>query len=356
MQQTPPTRRRSRLQRQFAESGLNSQEEQESKQAEPEEPLRSDQPYRQFRQEETPKASKGSSKRQRRNFLLLIMLVALVGLMLLLFPWEPQSRASFTVETEDGRVQTVTSAEHAYYEGLRISEVMPSNRTAVPDETGSFSDWLEVWNSTDHALSLEHVGLSDKSDTIRFVFPSVLIEPDERIVIFASNTNQAEPGKAYHAKFKMSSIGETVYLYDPSGYLIDSVRYPIMGSDESYALQEDGVYAATEVFTPGYPNTQEGYEAYRNASISMSGDLIINEVMADPVTGLRDADDELCDWVELYNNTDHSIDLSTYALSDKENKPGDRLPWLLCGVLLRKGSGGCLDGGSAYQLPPQCRA
>ena len=327
MQQSPPTRRRSRLQRQFAESGLNSQEEQEQRlrEQEPETPLRSEQPFRQYRQEEAPKEKHTRPRGFRRALLLLVALAAVAAVMLLVFPWEPQNRAAFTVATQDGKVETVTSQDHAYYEGLLISEIMASNRTAVPDDTGSYSDWLELWNASGHAIDLEHVGLSDKSDTIRFVFPAVTLQPDERVVVYASNSNQSEPGRAFHAKFKLSSIGETAYLYDPSGYLIQSVRYPIMGTDESYALLEDGKYGATAVFTPGYPNTQAGYEAYRTDNMSLSGALVINEVMADPVTGLRDEDGELCDWVELYNSTDRTIDLTTYALSDKENRP---LKWI----------------------------
>ena len=51
------------------------------------------------------------------------------------------------------------------------------------------------------------------------------------------------------------------------------------------------------------------------------GALVISEVMADALTGLRDEDDELSDWVEIYNTTGSPVSLENYALSDNESKP-----------------------------------
>ena len=43
--------------------------------------------------------------------------------------------------------------------------------------------------------------------------------------------------------------------------------------------------------------------------------------MADPLTGLRDDEDELVDWIELRNTTNHDIKLNMFALSDNEKRP-----------------------------------
>jgi hypothetical protein len=37
---------------------------------------------------------------------------------------------------------------------VEINEVMISNKGAVPDETGDFPDWVEIYNSTDSALDI----------------------------------------------------------------------------------------------------------------------------------------------------------------------------------------------------------
>ena len=269
-----------------------------------------------------PEPSKGRKRKKSRIgvVMALIVFVALVALIVLVSPKDPVSRATYTTGTADGHVEGATAGVSAAYQGLVISEMMPSNQTAVPDENGDYSDWVEVWNSTDAPISLKNVGLSDRNDSIRFLFPDVTLQPDERVVVFCSDTNAAEPGRPYHAKFKLSSVGETVYLFDPNAYLIDQATCPIMGGDESWALV-DGSFTATTLYSPGYENTEAGHQAYITESMVADGALIINEIMADPITGLTDEDGELCDWIELYNTTDRTISLDNYALSNKENKP-----------------------------------
>ncbi len=265
------------------------------------------------------RATRLRRRRKRVNLLVLAAFAAVAALLVLVFPKEPLQRAAYTVGTDDGKpgdgARMVTQ-----YEGLRISEVMPSNRSAVTDENGEYPDWVEIWNSADHEMNLHGIGLSDRSDSIRFLFPDMILPADGRVLVFCSNSNQTNPGMPFHAKFKLSSVGETVYLYDPNAYLIDSCKYPILGTDESWALTADGFQAVT-YFSPGYENTQEGHQAYRESIMVSGGALVINEVMADALTGLRDEDDELSDWVEIYNTTGSPVSLENYALSDNESKP-----------------------------------
>ena len=265
------------------------------------------------------RATKARRRRKRMNFLLLAAFAAAAALIVLVTPKEPLKRASYTIGTEDGHPGE-GSRLAGMYEGLVISEIMPSNRKAVTDEEGNYSDWVEIWNSTGSAISLKDLGLSDRSDSIRFLFPDVTLPADGRVVVFCSNSNKATPGLPFHAKFKLSSVGETVYLYDPNAYLIDSRKYPIMASDESWALTDSG-FQSVEYFSPGFPNTPEGNRLYRESVMVSDGALVINEVMADPLTGLRDEDDELSDWVEIYNTTSSSVSLENYALSDNEGRP-----------------------------------
>ena len=266
------------------------------------------------------RATKLRRRKTRMNFVLLAGFAALIVLLVLVTPKEPIRRATYSSGTESGLVGESENEELGAYAGLVISEVMSSNSTAVTDENGKYADWIEIWNSTDKILNLDGLGLSDKGDRIRFLFPNVSLEPDGRVVVFCDNTNQSNANRAFHAKFKLSSVGETVYLYDPNAYLIDSCKYPIMASDESWALTDDGFQTVTW-YSPGYENTEEGNRKYRESITVTDGSVVINEIMADPITGLRDDDDELCDWVELYNTTDRDISLASLGLSDNEGKP-----------------------------------
>ena len=273
------------------------------------------------------RATKLRRRKQRMNALLLIGAVAAIlwlvfilpGWMGLPSPFTELRRAVRTVGTESGDVE-VQHTLSGGYDGLRISEIMASNRTSVTDENGGYPDWVEIWNSSDHEINLKGLGLSDDGSSIKFLFPAVTLPADGRAVVFCDNTNQADVNRPFHAKFKLSSLGETVYLYDPNAYQIDSCKYPIMASDQSWALTADG-FRSVDWISPGYANTQEGHAAFRESITVTDGSVVINEVMADPLTGLRDDDDELVDWIELYNTTDHSIALNRFALSDNEKRP-----------------------------------
>jgi len=240
---------------------------------------------------------------------LAVLFIALLALMYVIFPKEAGKQLGDTI-----------------YDGLVISEVMAANSTAVPDENGEFSDWLEIYNGTGADLNLEGVMITNRSDRITFPFPSYELKAGEYVIVFATNSYQLDPALPFHGKFKISSVGETLYLYDPDLYLIDEITVPTMVADQSYALTgitEDGakVYEVTEFYSPGFVNSEEGFLAYRAENARETGTLIINEICPDPKVGIPDDDGEIVDWIEIYNTTDETISLAGYYLSDKENKP-----------------------------------
>lgn len=265
-----------------------------------------------------PKKQKTFSKRS--VIPMLVLFGAILALLVIVSPKEPQTRAVATVATQDGHV--VSTAAASTYDGLVISEVMGANQAAVPDEKGEFSDYIEIWNSSAAPIPLKNVGLSNDGTRIRFIFPDISLGADERVVVFCSNSNQQDPSKPFHAKFKISSIGTTVFLFDPNAFTIDSVVTPIMNSDASYSLMADGTFEMTEFYSPGYENTEAGFLAYRNGSRINDGAIVINEIMADAKSNLLlDEDGETVDWVELYNRTNEPFPLKDLFLSNKENKP-----------------------------------
>ena len=266
-----------------------------------------------------PKQPGRSVRKKKRSVIPALLLCALaLAALVILLPKEPLKQAYNTIGTEDGQVTAALPS--AAHEGLRISELMSSNSAAVPDKAGDYPDWVEIWNSSDQPIDMQSVGLSDRSDTIRFLFPAMTLMPDQRVIVFCSDTNSQEPDNL-HAKFKLSSVGETVYLFDPNAYVIDQITAPILNSDEAYALNAEGGYEVTTLYTPGYPNTPEGSNAYLHAITVTEGALIINEIMADARSGLLDEDGELVDWVELYNTTGQPISLDHYAFSNNPAKP-----------------------------------
>ena len=256
-------------------------------------------------------------KKQTKDsrLLLLIPLAAILALIVVIMPKSPVPKA----------VNVSASGQMSTHAGLVLSEVMTDNVSALPDENGKFGDWLEIYNSLDEPMNLNGVGLSDRSDRIKFLFPDVTLAAQGRVVVFCDKVNRDDPSSAFHAKFGLSSLGDTLFLFDSSGVAIDMVQVPTLNADESYARTEEGAWAKTEDYSPDFPNTTAGHDAYIAQYTVEPGGLMINEVAPIPRSGLRDEDDELSDWLELYNAGSRNISLKSFALSDDETKP---LKWV----------------------------
>ena len=257
-----------------------------------------------------PRGNPRYNKKDIRLPMVIFLAVVLVA-MILIFPKSPVAVAV------NGQKNGVSQT----HLGLRITEVMSDNASTLPDENGSFGDWVEIQNNSDAPMNIKDVGLSDRSDRIKFLFPDMELAPGQYLMVYCDNTNQDDPMNVLHAKMKLSSYGDLVYLFDPSGVAIDFVQVPTLNQDESYLLNEEGKWERSVKCSPGYPNTVEGHDQYIAEYSVTPGQLMLNEIMAAPRTGIRDEDGDLSDWIELYNNSDSVIDLSKYALSDDDTRP-----------------------------------
>lgn len=95
----------------------------------------------------------------------------------------------------------------------------------------------------------------------------------------------------------------------------------------------DGIYGATLTAEVGgfqyyvyAENAQAGMFSPERAefefySLSTSGEVVINEIMARNQTTVADQDDEYDDWVEIFNNTTNTVNLEGWFLSDDLANP-----------------------------------
>lgn len=199
-----------------------------------------------------------------------------------------------------------------------LSEVMVKNHSAVMTEEGVFPDWIEIRNGSNETVNLDGWSLSDGKN--RWVFPDMELQGDSYLKI------EAGEGAGLATGFSLSDK-EQLFLRDPDGNLISVVEDLRMESDHSLALQEDGHYQVTTWPTPGYANTQDGYRAYCDMLPPPVAGLMINEA-CNANTGYQPFYDiGTCDWIELKNNSEKEVNLSSYYLSDKNsNKKKWRLP------------------------------
>ncbi|MEN8251615.1 MAG: CotH kinase family protein, partial [Bacteroidota bacterium] len=75
---------------------------------------------------------------------------------------------------------------------IRINEAVSSNSVFV-DENGETPDWFELHNYGSTAISLNNWSITDDSaDLKKWVFPNIIIEPDEYLMIWASGNDYRE--------------------------------------------------------------------------------------------------------------------------------------------------------------------
>ena len=204
---------------------------------------------------------------------------------------------------------------------IRISEVMSADQVVLADSFGVFSDWVELYNTTDHAVDLDGWFLSDDpEETNKWVIRDLVLQPGERAVIFCSGRGVNVSGEL-HADFSLSAAGEDLILTSYSGITVDSVVLPASENHQAFVFDEEGLMRITDQATPGYSNDDEGYHAFCESRIP-TGPLAIWEVMTSNDRYLPQKLGECYDWVELRNISGEVLDLSGFSLSDDAKGAG----------------------------------
>jgi hypothetical protein len=145
---------------------------------------------------------------------------------------------------------------------LEISEFMAKNNSTIKDDTGLYSDWIELHNTGDTAAELGGWKLTDSaSDLSEWQFPAgVSLPSGGYLVVWASGLDHKTPGLPLHTNFKLNDTGEYLALVQPDGVVHQAFAptYPDQDSDISYGLSDDTNMASTPVYfykpTPGAVN------------------------------------------------------------------------------------------------------
>ncbi|MEN6425492.1 MAG: CotH kinase family protein [Phycisphaerales bacterium] len=138
----------------------------------------------------------------------------------------------------------VVTYPHAAYSGVVFNEVMAKNVAVIADPQGEYDDWIELKNTSEEAISLAGMYLSDSPDNpLKWRFPDgTQIEPGGYLLVWADEDTQDEPG--LHASFKLSAKGETIWLFDTleNGHaLLDSATIEGLSGDQSCGRYPDGI-------------------------------------------------------------------------------------------------------------------
>jgi hypothetical protein len=186
---------------------------------------------------------------------------------------------------------------------LLINEFMSSNSTAIADEDGDYSDWIELHNTSNQAISLAGYGLSDDpGQPYRWVFPAKGIQPGGFLLIWASGKNRTNSQQPLHTNFSISAAGETLLLTHPSGDRVDSTVAITLQADISYGRLRNQ-FSEWRFFspsTPGSANSETGFSLFlQPASVSHSDGYYTSAIELSMSTTQNEA--------QIYYSTDGSV-------------------------------------------------
>jgi hypothetical protein len=133
-----------------------------------------------------------------------------------------------------------------------ISEFMADNNSALYDEDGDSSDWIELYNPDPNAVDLGGYFLTnDPAERMGWEIPAPTILPaGGSVIVFASNKDR-KVGEL-HANFRLSkAAGGHLALVDPDGQTIvqEYAGYPEQFEDFSYGLAQTGA-TSMEILVP----------------------------------------------------------------------------------------------------------
>lgn len=125
-------------------------------------------------------------------------------------------------------------------EGVQINEIYASGE-----------DWVELYNSLETSKDIGGYFIYDNA-AAKYKIPAGTSIPAKGFLVLVCN----DLGTGLNTNFKLTAEGETVYLENASGTLIDRIEYPAIGAGQSYGRFPDGTdnLAISGSQTRGAPN------------------------------------------------------------------------------------------------------
>ena len=192
-----------------------------------------------------------------------------------------------------------------------INEILASN-SRFPNADGRCCDFIELYNSGDHAVDISGFQLGDMEGSGRYMIPSgTILYPGEYMVVYCDPTAE----DARYAHFGISRAGgEVFYLIGSNGAIVDQVTTLATDMDQTMLRREDGTLTLGNRATPGHANDMNAEQAV-GVYNSVVSPVCISEFSVS--NNLYDGRHRLmCDWIELHNTSVSPVDISGFTLSD----------------------------------------
>jgi len=184
-----------------------------------------------------------------------------------------------------------------YYKEVAFNEIMAKNDAAVMDQNGEYDDWIELYNTSNHRINLSDLYLSDnKNDKLKWRFPiNASIDSHSELIVWTDGDSTQQ---GLHTNFKLAAAGDSIYISNSAGFVIDSVYFGAQSPDISYFRCPNGIgnFSYTLSYTFNQSNCptaiddiREGqfkvYPIPAQGSITIESKLNINNIKLIDLTG-----------------------------------------------------------------------
>lgn len=135
-------------------------------------------------------------------------------------------------------------AEYEYltlpvFSSVVVNEMMAINDTTIPDPNGQYDDWIEFYNNSNTARSLDgYLLTNDSTNLTKWQFPDISIPAYSCLIIWADNDlNQS----GLHANFKLTGSYGVLIFCDDDGNKLDQIIYGPQIADISLGRYPNGI-------------------------------------------------------------------------------------------------------------------
>jgi len=178
---------------------------------------------------------------------------------------------------------------------VKMNEIYSRGVPAAPD-------WIEIYNGSTTQIDISGYRIYDSGGQAgtkpKMALPTgSLIPAKSFLVVVTDISTSVDP-----SGFGLSSGGETVWLENGAGALVDSITFTAMDTTQTYGRMPDG----------------GNWKLLNTISRGSSNSLVLmNEIYS------RGVPTDL-DWIELYNSTSSQIDISGYKIYDSGGQAGTK--------------------------------
>jgi hypothetical protein len=248
---------------------------------------------------------------------------------------QPQPSSCDTYEEEIDYVKDWLEERTSWLDSNWGVKACPTINEIYADGSNSGMQWIELFNPFETSISLSDCNLAVNTDEYVYEFPqgTIMEGGTYKIVCVQEST--------FLGQYPTVSSSELVEGFNYS-FTENTVKMSILSSDSvvmnSIDISIENGWPMIEFagnysmgVTPYYSNNTEGHNwnwslnAYgtpgaKNVLFDYSG-LVFSEVMSSNGETILDENQESDDWIEIYNASDHAINLTGLFISDNTSEP-----------------------------------